>query len=186
MTATGAAGWRPGRAWLVVVVSSWALSACSTVPRTAVLAPVASGPSGRAAAAPPGFSEAESALGASAFARRYFELLNVAYQRLDPSALVPMADPRCRSCANFAGDIAAMVQAGHRLVGDSFVVLAADAPPVEDHTAVVDLEFRSPGPVEYDASGAVLLRRPVVAGGVYLVTLQRSGIGWRVREVARP
>ncbi|MDP9101037.1 MAG: Tim44 domain-containing protein [Actinomycetota bacterium] len=136
--------------------------------------------------APAGNDTGETAQGAADFVRSYFERLNAAYLTRDLSAVRRLVDPRCRSCANFAGDITAMVAAGHRLEGDSFQVVSADAPPVVNHVAVVDLLFRSPGPVEFEATGRVLLHRPGTAGTVYVVTVVRTAAGWRIREIGLP
>ena len=163
------------------------LAACATAPRPLALpALAADAASSVVATSLSPDSEAETAQAAAAFARTYFERLNLAYQRRDLSLLAGLTDPRCRSCANFAGDIRAMISAGHFLVGDSFDVISSDAPPVEHHEAVVNLFFRSPGVREYQSSGAWLLTRPATAGQVYLVELLHGTHGWQVREVAKP
>lgn len=162
------------------------LTACAASPQPQALAPVAAAARAPVTPSPTTAADAETAAGASAFATRYFQRLNVAYQTRDVRPLAGMTEPGCRSCRNFADDIAAMIAAGHTLVGDSFQVVAADAPPVEGHLAVVDLLFRSPGCVEYTSTGAVLLHRRATSGQVYLVTTVFAAGRWRIREVALP
>ena len=177
----------PIRRWAACVSAALLLTACAHHGQPVALPPLPAASPGPPTAGPgPGVAADETAEGAADVVRRYFERLNAAYLTRDLSAVRPMVDPRCRSCANFAGDITAMLAAGHRLEGDSFQVVSADAPPVVDHVAVVDLLYRSPGPVEYEASGRVLLHRPATAGTVYVVTVVHTDRGWRIREIHLP
>ena len=127
----------------------------------------------------------ETPQGAAAFARYYFgEVVNAAYDRLDPTPVQSLSAADCNSCANIVKDIERLRDADLRVAGDRFKVAFAEAAPAEaDGSIIVDFRFSSDPYVEKDASGKQVREEPAQKDQDAQVKLMRRGGGWIVAGI---
>ena len=127
----------------------------------------------------------ETPQGAAAFARYYFgDVVNAAYDRLDPEPVAALSASECNSCANILKDVVRLREAGLRVAGDRFKILFAEAsPPDPDGSIIVDFRFSSDPYVEKDASGKQVREEPAQKDQDAQAKLIRRGDGWVVTAI---
>lgn len=155
-------------------------------PKPKVLPPASVGasPSAGAVAVPvplPPAANAETAEGASAFARHYMDVLTASLQSADPQPVIALSDAGCQGCQNIIGAIRQEAAMGQRVVGAPFRVIFAEAPPVRNGEVILNLRYeRLRGELLDVASGRVLQviepEPPLDAQ----MRLRKSSSGWTV------
>ena len=96
-------------------------------------------------------------LEASAFVKRFFDVVNEAYARRDAADVRRMSAPECGSCAAVAQDVDRLAARNHVVAGRRYIVsFAAAAPARTDGKVVVDFRFDSDPYVERDSTGELV------------------------------
>ena len=133
-----------------------------------------------AAPSPPPEAAAETAAGASAFARYYLEVLGRALQSADPSQVKALSDSGCGGCQNLIGAVEDARSKGQHVREADFQVLFAAAPPVQDGDVVVDLRYERLEGELLDADGIVVSPIPPEKALDAQMRLMRMGKSWIV------
>ncbi|WP_194288639.1 DUF6318 family protein [Ornithinicoccus halotolerans] len=142
-----------------------------------------SSPTDEGAAIPemPEEAEENTEEGAEAFARHYIDVLNAASQDPSTPALDELAEPDCKTCANFNDSVTALAEQGHRTEGPIAEPVNA-VTTLRDSTARSSIRIRQLGPAVINESGEVV-RPSQDAKEVELVfRLQHDG-SWKVTEI---
>jgi len=173
-------------------------SAAKPAPRAAPTPGISSSPSLRAlprpssslspsgAAAPravPTQARKGDAFGAAAFVHFFFESLNRAYQSASPNFVSELSDPACRTCANYVRSVADLRAAKHRVLGNLFVVISAEAAPPAEGVDLVDSFVALPSTTEIYVAGQVIHVSKADPKHHYNVVLLRRGNDWKVRAL---
>ncbi len=102
----------------------------------------------------PAVATVATAEGASAFARHYISVLQLALASGDTRALERISDPGCGGCTALAGAVKSAARAGQRVAGGAFVVDFAEAPPPEAGETTVEMRYARRSGMLVDAAGA--------------------------------
>lgn len=143
-------------------------------------------PSVTASAVPvpvPAAARAATPQGAAAFARFYFEQINQGFREPGTSVLAPHSDPQCQSCRNFISTLKSMQKEGLYHDGVGFVIIAAEAPPIESGYSQVLVSYELPKHNLRGRDGAVVEAVPCEPPGQYIATVQRKGSTWLMRGI---
>jgi hypothetical protein len=140
---------------------SAALAGCSAEAEPEPL-PSAAAPSPTPVALPvPPEATPETAQGAAAFVRYFFETVNRSYQSLDSQPVAVLSAPQCNSCKNIVEDITRLRKEGLRVDGQRFRLEFVEAPPADpDGSIVVDFHFDSDPYVERKSDGGITRNNP--------------------------
>ncbi|MCW2501395.1 MAG: hypothetical protein JWN87_3071 [Frankiales bacterium] len=177
---------RPGTATLpVAVVALLATTSCSrsgaqpaSLPRvSATQVPTA------LVAAVPDSAKPATPLGAAAFVRYWFQLLDEAYRTGRIFPVDELSDPRCVSCRNFSGVADDLARDGYHFAGPSFTSIDVQAPPVENGMSYVALFCKLPARQKVDRTGHVVASYPQEKQLVMTVMTQRHGTSWVIRAM---
>jgi hypothetical protein len=123
----------------------------------------------------------ETAQGASAFVRYFFQVVNSAYRDLDPSMVHALSDPECNSCASIVEDINRLREAGLTVAGDRYRLDFVATPGLQPgEPVIVDLRFDGDAYVEVGRDGARGSSYPPTIDQEGQARLTRSGIEWRL------
>ena len=162
------------------------LGACSSDGEPRPLPPLPSPSPTQAAALPvPPEATPETPQGAAAFARYYFgDLVNQAYEDLDPRPVEAASTSACGSCEAVVSDIERLREAGLRVAGDRFKIVFAEAAPADvDGSIIVDFRFSSDPYVETDGAGKVVREEPAQIDQDAQAKLVRRDGGWVVDAI---
>ena len=162
------------------------LSGCTAKEKApTVLPPVPSSSPSRPPPSPPPEAAAETAEGATAFARYYFEVVvNRGYETLDPTDVARSSAPSCNSCKNIVSDIERLRSGGLRVSGRRFVIEYAETAPLQANgAAIVDFRFAADSYQEVDSNGVVVRQEDAQSKQDAQVKLVRSGVGWLVSGI---
>ena len=142
--------------------------------------PVVSVPSGF-----PSEAAAPTSQGASAFARYWFDQLNLAAQTGETESLLALGTPACVACQRFAESIGNIYGAGGRIEGGRFTVVAAEAPllKVDQQTARVTVIYGVSPTRQIDAAGQVMRSVGALSKLDGEMMLARSGPSWLVTSL---
>lgn len=171
---------------VAAVALTAALAGCSDPELPSTLPGVSANPSAAPTVSPlPSAVSAPTPEGASAFARLWYQQVELAFSTKDPALLEKLSAPGCAACRAFRDSVAQLKQDGGRVEGLRFDVRAAETRPFEGDTAVVDVVYDAPETVSYNAAGAVDLREPAVKFAEESMRLVRSPNGsWLVAEIS--
>ena len=95
-------------------------------------------PSAAAVPRPSGI-DAPDAIGASAFARYWFDVLNAGFLQRDTSEIRRLSEADCGTCGNFIASIEELRAKSQRLEGGAYVLSVAEAAPTDGAKIIVDL-----------------------------------------------
>lgn len=167
--------------WVAAAVA--ACSADAEQPRTLPPAPSAS-PTAAAALPVPPEATPETAQGAAAFARYFFEQVNAAYERREPELVRRLSTAECGSCAAVADDVARIRAANHVVEGDRYALTFAEAAPADENgRIIVDFGYNATPYVERDAENAVVKEFPAESGQEGQAMLIRVDGRWAVEAI---
>jgi hypothetical protein len=172
---------------VAVVALTAALTGCSSdaeLPST--LPSLSTTPSAVPTVSPlPSAISAPTPEGAGAFARFWYQQVELAFATKDPALVEKLSAPGCVACEAFRDSVAQLQRDGGRVEGLRFELRAAETRPLEGNAAVVDVVYDAPETVSYDADGAVDLREPAVRFAEESMRLVRSPSGsWLVAEIS--
>jgi hypothetical protein len=131
----------------------------------------------------PAAARANTAAGAEAFARYYFDRLNAAFVDPAASSVAALATTRCMSCENFSASIKGMAARSERLDRAPYSIAAAvelpDSVPAQRVFSIViaQAETRT-----MKADGASTLNKAERSTAEILV--RREGTGWKIDGLA--
>ena len=159
------------------------LSGCTAGEGDPTVLPPASSASFSAPAAPspPPEAAAETAAGASAFARYYLGLISQAFATANPEVLRAVTAPGCEGCERLIASVEDLRMQERKRVGGEYLVREAAAPPVVNGDVVVDISYERAAGGVVDASGSVITSSPPVPLTNAQVRLLRRGGGWVVQ-----
>lgn len=169
-----------------LLIASLPLSACSGADEPTVLPPIASSAAptiaptpAATASAPPVEAFAETAEGASSFARHYLKVLNVAFVSGDASAVRAVSQSDCEGCANL---IAALEQKPkeNRVIGGEYQVVAIASPPVINGDVIVDVTYTRAAAQVIGPAGQVVTSLPPTPRIDAQMRLLRRDSSWTV------
>lgn len=145
------------------------------------LAPPAALPSAVPVPSIPAEASAETAQGASAFARFYFQdVVNGAYASGVTGPVAALSDDECNSCKNIIGDVERLTAAGSKVEGRRFnVQFAETAPPGPDGKFIVDVRYAADRYLEVDSQGSVVRDVAAQVKDAQVLLVRDSG-GWLV------
>ena len=132
----------------------------------------------------PAAAQANTPAGAVAFANYFFGRMNTAYTTGQAGLLSPLTTTRCARCATFEADLAALAAQGRHTVSEPMLlreVTASNEPHIEGQTPV-DVLFRLRATKIVDSAGAAA-GTLAEKNGIYLVSLLRDGVVWRVSSI---
>lgn len=129
----------------------------------------------------PAAAREDSIEGAQAFVTYFVGLANDSWTRPDPSLLIPLTDPACKTCAAFIQTARDYQAAGRRYVGTPFEISNAQGTYWQPGTATVHALGRQPAGAVVDSAGVTVQSVPAAEGGlVYRLAYDR---GWRVSSI---
>ena len=141
-------------------------------PRTSATSPVQGG--GSVDVAPTVGNEQA----ASAFTRRFFDVVNEAYAQNDAADIRRLSAPSCGSCVAVAKDVERLAVEQHLVAGSRYILSSAEAAPTRaDGQVVVDFRFDSDPYVEVDLSGVEVKRFPAETERDGQILVSRSATG---------
>jgi len=121
---------------------------------------------------------------ASAFTRRFFEVVNEAYLKRDAADVRRLSTSACGSCAAVANDVDRLAEVGHVVAGRRYVVSSAEAAPARaDGQVVVDFRFDADPYVERNAIGTVVQRFPGQAAQDGQVLVTTASGAWQIAAI---
>lgn len=131
----------------------------------------------------PTAARANTAQGATAFVRYWYEQLNLAYATLDADALDNLSDPTCQSCRGYIKNIRSIAAARQEARGVEFEVLAAEAPPLDDQIPLVSVLYRVSPYTIVSTDGQIVDESDGDDRLVADVQLKRQDDGWTTLRV---
>jgi hypothetical protein len=130
----------------------------------------------------PEVAKTETKEGAEAFAKYWFELLNVAYQTGDVSGLDTVTSSACQFCQNITSSLTTNYQGGRWLAGGKIVLPTATTTfePGEDGNYQLIVQVQQAAINYYDPNGSEFRTATQASdtGNVLLVNFQ--GGAWHV------
>lgn len=121
--------------------------------------------------------------GAAEFARFFYSQVERAYVEKEPRYISELAADGCVACESFVESVSQLRDEGQRIVGATYEIVSAEAPPVAGDTARVDVVYNGPEAVRYDSGNNVLNREPALTFANEQVNLILVDGSWRVQEV---
>ena len=145
------------------------------------LAPPAASPSAVPVPSVPPEASAETAQGAAAFARFYFQdVVNGAYVSGVTNPVAALSDDACNSCKNIIGDVERLAAAGRKVEGRRFNVQFAEAaPPGPDGKFIVDVRYTADRYLEVDTQGSVVRDVAAQVKDAQVLLIRDTG-GWLI------
>jgi hypothetical protein len=135
------------------------------------------------AAVIPAAARPATALGAAAFVKYWFQLLDQAYRTGKTFPVDELSDANCMTCRNFSGVADDLLRDGYHFAGPSFTGIDVEAPPVDKGLSYVTLLCDLPARQKVDKDGKVIASYPKEKRLVLTVVAQRRGDGWVIRAM---
>ena len=130
----------------------------------------------------PAAARANTAAGAEAFTRYFFEQLNRSWSTADPTLLPPLSEPGCKTCGAFTASAASFRSKNQHYKGEFFSVTSIGAlgeGPKGQEVVVVGKQ--EPGAI-VDQAGRVI-ETSVAQAGKFVMSLRWTGSGWKAVEL---
>lgn len=141
--------------------------------------------SGATAAQVPAAARANTAAGAEAFARYYFDALNAAFTTPDPGRLHGLADDSCRPCAAFQAATAALARSGYHVEPTPYSPqLFQELPDSTPAARVFLLVVAQPPTTTRRSDGSTVSRTPAARQATEIL-VARDGETWKVKDIAK-
>lgn len=209
----GAGGSRRRRAWTatagvaVTAVALVATAACSppgdaATPTISPVSPTAvnpsptsaapSGPTGpgsptsrsSAVTAIPPAARADTAAGAEAFARYYFDRLNAAFMDPGGVSIRELADASCTTCTNLDSSVHQFARDGQRTLSRPYQLgPSSELPESTPRARAFGMLLTHPRTTIVDRAGRAIRSEPRQVRGIEIL-VRRSGASWIVADVA--
>ena len=130
----------------------------------------------------PAAARANTAAGAEAFTRYFFEQLNRSWSTADPTLLPPLSEPGCKTCGAFTASAASFRSKNQHYKGEFFSVTSIGAlgEGLKGQEVVV-VGKQEPGAI-VDQAGRVI-ETSVAQAGKFVMSLRWTGSGWKAVEL---
>ena len=133
----------------------------------------------------PKLADEPTAAGAEAFARYWIEVVNSAYDSVDPSGIEAISAKSCMTCRAYINSLKKASYEERRYRGGKIIIKEVVAPAVQGATATVLLNYDVP-PLEVLSRDGTVLRTVKAEKNIALrFDLKRLGSSWIAREVGQ-
>lgn len=122
--------------------------------------------------------------GAAAFARYFYQQIEQAFAKQDPSLIAALSDASCQTCNNYIRSVTTLRDERQRIEGKLvFTILLAEAPATDGKTARVDVIWSTPANKRYDSAGRLIHSQEPLSRVEETLELRRAGHSWMVQQV---
>ena len=137
------------------------------------------------ASAVPSAATANTPQGADAFARYFFDQLNLAFRTSNAELIAALSTDDCTGCATYRQGLVDARAAGEFFNGDTFLVTAVAASPSDVKGTAVDVIGTLPARDSVDGQGRVIKRIGDHGRFHFVLQLRRRTGVWAVVEILR-